>query len=651
MLSPDTPFIKALIESIHNGKTEDTISSMMPSDTSFGVRVRANTVHGDDGTINNDGSGCRNSCNDQSHTNSTSNDDSIPFSSQTVIAHSEEMNGSNNTDNNSGGSDDDDNHKISNVITTVQGISATTQNAADEIEIETPPIRSDNISSSSLSLRYSQVCASVTSLFSSSCNNSEGETLALTVAEDNRTEANKRIISSEPSDINSNSSDFNRSCEDSASGNTCTRSVPPSPMIGTTTSANANIGTIDTSCHSESDSYHGHGSNISRHELDTFLSVGRLMQYQSTFDTDSSSIASSSSLSPRHFCHSTVHRGVNTNTRSTQSEGGDCWYENLKENNDRDNLSKVAEQVLSVIGPELNLNGYDLTTNFNDFSSVGTSTDTDKYTYRLRIEPPSLTQNERVICANGTNIVELPDARVREIVSLMFPEEFQCPLCKNLLVGSIVLDCGCRNSACCIQCLEVQHQEDIRAVKKQQHAQSTEVENGCDDGFIIIDWDDVNDKCISYSHSVENNPFEGCKTNLCPSCRDSYTHGLPCHHLDVAVLNAVRNACVNTQSRRTGGSDKITTVELQRFQWMYFKRMQKWGEEFYRRRKSELDSKKQMLLSKIISEQEAMMDEFKRQKESNAAREKCLFNNADIPLLAAVAFAGINLIIFRRWKC
>mmetsp|Transcript_17867 Transcript_17867/g.22528 ORF Transcript_17867/g.22528 Transcript_17867/m.22528 type:complete len:86 (-) Transcript_17867:128-385(-) len=84
---------------------------------------------------------------------------------------------------------------------------------------------------------------------------------------------------------------------------------------------------------------------------------------------------------------------------------------------------------------------------------------------------------------------------------------------------------------------------------------------------------------------------------------------------------------------------------------MYFGRIQGWSEEYNRRRNSENDLKKQLLLSKIISEQEAIMDEFKRRKESKIAKEKekCVLNIADIPLLAA-AFVGINLIIFRRWK-
>lgn len=184
-----------------------------------------------------------------------------------------------------------------------------------------------------------------------------------------------------------------------------------------------------------------------------------------------------------------------------------------------------------------------------------------------------------------------------------------------------------------------------------------------EDGFVVIDWNKIHDekiKCIQVDDKKgKQDRHHSLDPSSCPSCRGNYKHAIPCNTLDIAVLNAVRNINLATHSHTinsstTGGNnDNISSNEIRSFQAMYYRRVQRWRDEFCRRRKSKLDMKKQLLLSKIISEQEALMEEVKRRREieTAAAKQKCETNEAgeQMPTLLMAALIGINVFIFRKW--
>jgi hypothetical protein len=521
---------------------------------------------------------------------------------------------SSNIGNESNNTDTDDSNSTT-TIGDVDSVSSQTQQimTVDENEI----VRMDTIMSSSLSLRYSQICASVASLFSTD----NSQLSSSSADEEFKSNSSTRTTSSSISVSHGNPNDDNANkkspelLSDSFQGlitsttynnnNNSSQSVDLHSIDTTSECSTVSSATVSRS-NNDLEVDPCHGMNISRHAVDSYLNVGRnLMQQQPI------------SHSASHTVNIDGDVGIDDDELTSSNLRDSSWYRNLKED-DWDKFTKNAEQVLCAIRPDLDLNSDAL----EEGSGGGLG---DRGTCIPMVEPPSLNEKE-----NHCYIQEdmtITSTRRQEIQSLLFPAEFTCPLCTNLLVGTIVLDCGCRKSTCCIPCLEQFHKEN----NTQKTCKADE-----SDGFVIIDWSEVHEQ-KKYDKTVNSQAIE----NSCPSCQGSYNHAIPCHTLDVAVLNAVRN--INAANHKD-----VTLDEIQSFQSIHYQRIRRWREEFYRRKRSKFDTRKQLLLSKIISEQEAIMDDFKRRKEINTTKQKCLGNAGEMPLMVA-AFVGLNIFLFRKW--
>jgi len=464
-------------------------------------------------------------------------------------------------------------------------------------------------SSTSLSLRCSQIRASVCSFFDSSSIH---------------TISNPNYILNECDGATPNSND-------SSASHIRTLQSKDSHCQNNTTDLQSNGGercAISSSYeevnHSKSTSLLG--TNISHHELDSFLNVGRHLIQSSAIDAPSHSAFIDDATSTFRLEHDESKYTNAVTSDNVVSNSSTEWYSNFTEK-DWENFHKVAKQVLNVVEPELK-DDIDIDIDVdNKNESNGRITN---QLYR-RIHVPIIEPNNSEVnddekqCSSS----DTQNERIKAITSILFPSEFVCPLCSNLIVGSVVLDCCCTQSTFCLQCLE-------ESQKKQESQVSAE-----DDGFVMIDWKNIDS---------EKNDMDEKKKDSCPSCHVEIKHGIPCHSLDIAILNAVKSLKDdNAKIKKTSEDGKVICAEeIYSFQAMYYNSLRKWREEIFRRRSAELDIKQQLMLSKIISEQESILKELNRRKcAKHSLKEKIIPKRGDVPLLMA-AIIGINVFIFRK---
>ena len=124
---------------------------------------------------------------------------------------------------------------------------------------------------------------------------------------------------------------------------------------------------------------------------------------------------------------------------------------------------------------------------------------------------------------------------------------------------------------------------------------------------------------------------------MCPSCQASVRNGVPCHALDVAILQIVQNLSME---------DPVASSLRNH----YFVRLGKWGEEVVRR--NEEQKKLQMqrqdrLLAQLIQSEEKLLWGRQRGMEavSNSTRIWLFAGQATVALLAAtMASMGANVL-------
>ena len=285
----------------------------------------------------------------------------------------------------------------------------------------------------------------------------------------------------------------------------------------------------------------------------------------------------------------------------------------------------ISDQLLlNIIESELNIEDCELLE--NPFLSLLSSRQEDDTAKLIPIrEPPLLCEKEKVQYKNyyhhhshkKTN--EIQQTRMKEMTSSSFPKEFTCPLCQELIVGSIILNCGCQRSTFCITCLEEEFHHRINEVKNDREKK--------DGGYVMV--------------SIKNLLQQQHNRNLhcCPSCDCNVFDATPCHTIDVAVLHAVRN--LNTAI----DNNNIDSDEIDAFQSMYYLRLQQWIDTFHGRCKEANANKKYRILQKFIDEQKLLLEECEKKKQSSEA----LLTNSCEPKIAVAALIGINVFLFRKW--
>ena len=188
-------------------------------------------------------------------------------------------------------------------------------------------------------------------------------------------------------------------------------------------------------------------------------------------------------------------------------------------------------------------------------------------------------------------------------------------MCKDIIVGAVVLDCRCNASTYCMSCIDT--------VRKDAQV------DPCDDlTHKMEEIDDEEDEFVL----VPKPPtaMDRKKALSCPSCQVHYNNIVLCNPLDVAILNVVQNL------RDEPGSNHV--INIQRH---FYQRLSNWRKNVLQRhdrvarRKEELRS---ILMKQLIQEEKEVLKRNRiKRKRWNVVREVTLF--------AAAAFVGINTIM------
>jgi hypothetical protein len=182
------------------------------------------------------------------------------------------------------------------------------------------------------------------------------------------------------------------------------------------------------------------------------------------------------------------------------------------------------------------------------------------------------------------------------------PSNFVCPLCKDVIVGALTLECGCVSSAVCSCCWEKHTQGP--------HDMSDQL------GYIWVDQKE------------------------CPSCHGNVNSNVPCHALDVAILQIVQS--LSTEDDKT--------ESLKRH---YYSRLEEWRSTVLERNitRSEKETvRHDELLARLIQEEENVLWEQHRCRQktlSNSTRNFLFLGQAAVALIAATA-ASVGLSTLAR---
>mmetsp|Transcript_31083 Transcript_31083/g.90965 ORF Transcript_31083/g.90965 Transcript_31083/m.90965 type:complete len:610 (+) Transcript_31083:128-1957(+) len=211
------------------------------------------------------------------------------------------------------------------------------------------------------------------------------------------------------------------------------------------------------------------------------------------------------------------------------------------------------------------------------------------------------------------------DAR-RSIVDAL-PQEFSCPICSDIIVGAVVVGCGCPRSTCCFQCV------DGGADKPSAQPSAPEIEeiDEDEDDYVVVErpsetapskhQSEHQDLPVKPTAAINQTQTASCSIATCPSCGKTDSLVVPCHALDVAICNAINNLCSLPSER--GDS-------LRAFQYYYYRRIEEWRAELLRRRnvlEEEKDLLRQNMLAMLIeAEEEAIWSDKAKKKQQHRRR-------------------------------
>lgn len=201
------------------------------------------------------------------------------------------------------------------------------------------------------------------------------------------------------------------------------------------------------------------------------------------------------------------------------------------------------------------------------------------------------------------------------LIESHLPKEFVCPLCNDIIIGAVVLDCRCNASTCCMGCIE----------KVRKEAQLNPEEKECDDEdeeFVLV--------------KTPPTASDRQKAISCPSCYVTYNNIVQCNPLDVAILNVVQNL------RST--SDGMTRDHVREVQFNFYDRLSEWRTEVLLRHESvarQREELRKLLLNQLIQEEKEVM------KRTRIKKRRWVVVR-EVTLFAAAALVGINTILRKK---
>ena len=198
---------------------------------------------------------------------------------------------------------------------------------------------------------------------------------------------------------------------------------------------------------------------------------------------------------------------------------------------------------------------------------------------------------------------------VRRSIVDALPPEFFCPICEDIILGAVVVGCGCPRSTCCFRCA------DNGASKPSAEPSAPEIEeiNEDEDDYVMVERPseptkrtENQDHPVKPTADINEAQIKSCGRATCP-CGKADSLIVPCHALDVAIYNAINNL-----SEQGDG--------LREFQYYYYRRLEHWRADLLSRRKAledEKDHRRQKMLAMLIeAEEEALWsDKLKKRRQ------------------------------------
>ena len=209
-----------------------------------------------------------------------------------------------------------------------------------------------------------------------------------------------------------------------------------------------------------------------------------------------------------------------------------------------------------------------------------------------------------------------PDARSSIVGTL--PDEFICPICDDIIIGAVVVGCGCPRSTCCFQCIEG---GGSKPSAKPSPPEIEEIDEEEEEDYVMVEMspetmpsklamNDAHELPVKPTEMINQARSTPCGKATCPSCSKADALIVPCHALDVAIHNSVGNLSRPISTREN-------EANVQAFQHYYYLRLEAWRQELLRRRnllEEERDHRRQKMLALLIEAEEAALWSEKSQR-------------------------------------
>jgi len=247
-----------------------------------------------------------------------------------------------------------------------------------------------------------------------------------------------------------------------------------------------------------------------------------------------------------------------------------------------------------------------------------------------------------------------------------FRPEFKCAICQQLIIGATTLDCGCENATVCTLCIE-SHDTPVQA-NHMHHADDNLSQSSPSLPFRKSGKDDIIDDYVMVSLVMNDHgnqsmqccdePYSATKctttpvsavigTKKCSSCHSSFDKHIPCHALDVAILDAVKNLELLTNSSTSDSN--VSNDDIKAFQSIFYMRLLLWRQEVVRRHAAILrkyDHEQQLLLSTLIEREEKAFNGSRSRARGKVQREKRTQKIKRNMLMEVSMFAAFALLGF-----
>ena len=196
------------------------------------------------------------------------------------------------------------------------------------------------------------------------------------------------------------------------------------------------------------------------------------------------------------------------------------------------------------------------------------------------------------------------DARSSIVANL--PNEFICPICDDVIVGAVVVGCGCPRSTCCFWCIEGGGSKpsaepfppEIEEIDEEEEEDYVMVEKSPETTQFKYENTKLQELPVKPSRTIRTTP---CVKATCTSCGKVDALVVPCHALDVAICNSISNLSNSSSENET---------DIQVFLYYYYRRLEEWRLELLSRRnvlEEERNHRRQKMLALLIEAEEAAL--------------------------------------------